>query len=184
MPKNNKPRRGSRAYSPRKRARSETPHVSSWPAGGNGEPTSAGPYLWPAPQKATLQGPPRALAANFVIGTSNKNANLLDAIARYTSIIEKAVAAGSPRATTGTAASPDVVNVTVVVTGHDNGLGPKTDYRCAPCVLYACVFHVCTGAPWFVRLVCAAPRHLTADARLPPCPRLVTCWRWLPPTPS
>ena len=42
MSKNNKPRRGSRAYSPRKRARSETPHVSSWPAGGNGEPQLQG----------------------------------------------------------------------------------------------------------------------------------------------
>ena len=42
MSKNSKPRRGSRAYSPRKRARSETPHVSSWPAGGNGEPQLQG----------------------------------------------------------------------------------------------------------------------------------------------
>ena len=32
MPKHNKPNRGSMAFSPRKRARSETPHVSSWAA--------------------------------------------------------------------------------------------------------------------------------------------------------
>ena len=30
MPKHNKPNRGSMAFSPRKRARSETPHISSW----------------------------------------------------------------------------------------------------------------------------------------------------------
>ena len=32
MPKHNKPNRGSMAFSPRKRARSETPHISSWAA--------------------------------------------------------------------------------------------------------------------------------------------------------
>ena len=32
MPKHNKPNRGSMAFSPRKRARSETPHISSWSA--------------------------------------------------------------------------------------------------------------------------------------------------------
>jgi large subunit ribosomal protein L3 len=34
MPKNHHPRRGSMAYSPRKRARSETPHIKNWPRGG------------------------------------------------------------------------------------------------------------------------------------------------------
>lgn len=93
---------------------------------------TAGPYLWPTPQKVQLQGGPRSLAADFVIGTSNKNANLLDAITRYTGIIKKAVAAGAGAAagTTVATTAPDVVNVTVVVTGHNNGLGPATDYRC------------------------------------------------------
>lgn len=35
MPKNHHPRRGSMAYSPRKRARAETPHIKSWPEGGD-----------------------------------------------------------------------------------------------------------------------------------------------------
>jgi large subunit ribosomal protein L3 len=34
MPKNHHPRRGSMAYSPRKRARAETPHIKHWPNGG------------------------------------------------------------------------------------------------------------------------------------------------------
>jgi len=34
MPKNHHPRRGSMAFSPRKRARAETPHIKSWPLGG------------------------------------------------------------------------------------------------------------------------------------------------------
>ncbi|HHF59034.1 MAG TPA: 50S ribosomal protein L3 [Thermoplasmatales archaeon] len=34
MPKYHRPRRGSLAYSPRKRARSEVPHIKSWPEGG------------------------------------------------------------------------------------------------------------------------------------------------------
>ena len=33
MPKRHHPRRGSMAYSPRKRARQETPHIKSWPEG-------------------------------------------------------------------------------------------------------------------------------------------------------
>jgi large subunit ribosomal protein L3 len=35
MPKRHHPRRGSMGYSPRKRARAETPHIKSWPEGGN-----------------------------------------------------------------------------------------------------------------------------------------------------
>jgi large subunit ribosomal protein L3 len=35
MSKNHHPRRGSMAYSPRKRARAETPHIKSWPNGGD-----------------------------------------------------------------------------------------------------------------------------------------------------
>ena len=35
MPKYHRPRRGSLAYSPRKRARSEVPHIKSWPEGGD-----------------------------------------------------------------------------------------------------------------------------------------------------
>jgi large subunit ribosomal protein L3 len=34
MAKNHHPRRGSMAYSPRKRARSQTPHINRWPKGG------------------------------------------------------------------------------------------------------------------------------------------------------
>ena len=34
MAKNHHPRRGSMAFSPRKRARAETPHIKSWPVGG------------------------------------------------------------------------------------------------------------------------------------------------------
>jgi len=34
MAKNHHPRRGSMAYSPRKRARAETPHIKNWPTGG------------------------------------------------------------------------------------------------------------------------------------------------------
>ena len=33
MPENHHPRRGSMGYSPRKRAKSETPHIKSWPEG-------------------------------------------------------------------------------------------------------------------------------------------------------
>lgn len=35
MPERHHPRRGSMAFSPRKRARAETPHVKSWPEGGD-----------------------------------------------------------------------------------------------------------------------------------------------------
>ncbi|HDO19710.1 MAG TPA: 50S ribosomal protein L3, partial [Thermoplasmatales archaeon] len=35
MPRYHRPRRGSLAYSPRKRARSEVPHIKSWPEGGD-----------------------------------------------------------------------------------------------------------------------------------------------------
>ena len=42
MPKHNKPNRGSMAYSPRKRARSETPHISSWAAADGDEPSILG----------------------------------------------------------------------------------------------------------------------------------------------
>ncbi|MDG6218657.1 MAG: 50S ribosomal protein L3 [Candidatus Thermoplasmatota archaeon] len=35
MPKNHHPRRGSMAYSPRKRARAQTPHITNWPQGGD-----------------------------------------------------------------------------------------------------------------------------------------------------
>ena len=42
MPKHNKPNRGSMAFSPRKRARSETPHVSSWAAVNGDEPKILG----------------------------------------------------------------------------------------------------------------------------------------------
>ena len=35
MPGNHHPRRGSMAYSPRKRARSQTPHIRHWPKGGD-----------------------------------------------------------------------------------------------------------------------------------------------------
>jgi len=42
MPKHNKPNRGSMAFSPRKRARSETPHVSSWAAVDGDEPKILG----------------------------------------------------------------------------------------------------------------------------------------------
>jgi len=42
MPKHNKPNRGSMAFSPRKRARSETPHVSSWAAVEGDEPKILG----------------------------------------------------------------------------------------------------------------------------------------------
>jgi large subunit ribosomal protein L3 len=35
MPKRHHPRRGSMGYSPRKRARAETPHIKSWPEGGD-----------------------------------------------------------------------------------------------------------------------------------------------------
>jgi large subunit ribosomal protein L3 len=35
MPENHHPRRGSMAYSPRKRARSQTPHIRHWPKGGD-----------------------------------------------------------------------------------------------------------------------------------------------------
>ncbi|HEX17533.1 MAG TPA: 50S ribosomal protein L3 [Thermoplasmatales archaeon] len=35
MPRYHRPRRGSLAYSPRKRARSEIPHIKSWPEGGD-----------------------------------------------------------------------------------------------------------------------------------------------------
>jgi large subunit ribosomal protein L3 len=35
MSKNHHPRRGSMAFSPRKRARAETPHIKSWPIGGD-----------------------------------------------------------------------------------------------------------------------------------------------------
>ena len=33
MPERHHPRRGSMGYSPRKRAKSETPHIKSWPEG-------------------------------------------------------------------------------------------------------------------------------------------------------
>ena len=42
MPKHNKPNRGSMAFSPRKRARSETPHISSWAAVDGDEPKILG----------------------------------------------------------------------------------------------------------------------------------------------
>tara|TARA_B100001029_G_scaffold67537_1_gene54931 strand:- start:3287 stop:4297 length:1011 start_codon:yes stop_codon:yes gene_type:complete len=42
MPKHNKPNRGSMAFSPRKRARSETPHISSWAAVEGDEPKILG----------------------------------------------------------------------------------------------------------------------------------------------
>ena len=42
MPKHNKPNRGSMAFSPRKRARSETPHISSWAAAKGEEPKVLG----------------------------------------------------------------------------------------------------------------------------------------------
>ena len=42
MPKHNKPNRGSMAFSPRKRARSETPHVSSWAAVNGDDPKILG----------------------------------------------------------------------------------------------------------------------------------------------
>ena len=42
MPKHNKPNRGSMAYSPRKRARSETPHISSWAAADGDDPSILG----------------------------------------------------------------------------------------------------------------------------------------------
>jgi len=42
MPKHNKPNRGSMAYSPRKRARSETPHISSWAASDSEKPRIQG----------------------------------------------------------------------------------------------------------------------------------------------
>ena len=42
MPKHNKPNRGSMAFSPRKRARSETPHVSSWAAVDGDDPKILG----------------------------------------------------------------------------------------------------------------------------------------------
>ena len=35
MPENHHPRRGSMGFSPRKRAKSETPHIKSWPEGGD-----------------------------------------------------------------------------------------------------------------------------------------------------
>jgi large subunit ribosomal protein L3 len=35
MPERHHPRRGSMGFSPRKRARAETPHIKSWPEGGN-----------------------------------------------------------------------------------------------------------------------------------------------------
>jgi large subunit ribosomal protein L3 len=35
MPENRRPRRGSMGFSPRKRAKAETPHIKSWPAGGD-----------------------------------------------------------------------------------------------------------------------------------------------------
>ena len=35
MPGNHHPRRGSMGYSPRKRARAETPHIKNWPSGGD-----------------------------------------------------------------------------------------------------------------------------------------------------
>ena len=42
MPKHNKPNRGSMAFSPRKRARSETPHITSWAAVEGDEPKILG----------------------------------------------------------------------------------------------------------------------------------------------
>ena len=42
MPKHNKPNRGSMAFSPRKRARSETPHISSWAAVEGNDPKILG----------------------------------------------------------------------------------------------------------------------------------------------
>ncbi len=42
MPRHNKPNRGSMAYSPRKRARSETPHISSWAASDSEKPRIQG----------------------------------------------------------------------------------------------------------------------------------------------
>ncbi|MDC0161459.1 50S ribosomal protein L3 [Marine Group III euryarchaeote] len=42
MPKHNKPNRGSMAFSPRKRARSETPHISSWAAVDGDDPKILG----------------------------------------------------------------------------------------------------------------------------------------------
>jgi large subunit ribosomal protein L3 len=41
MPERHHPRRGSMGYSPRKRARAETPHIKSWPEGG-GKPKIQG----------------------------------------------------------------------------------------------------------------------------------------------
>src|SRR4030043_1402052 len=41
MPDIHHPKRGSRGYSPRKRARAETPHIKSWPEG-NGKPKIQG----------------------------------------------------------------------------------------------------------------------------------------------
>ncbi len=35
MPERHRPKRGSHGYSPRKRARAETPHIKSWPEGGD-----------------------------------------------------------------------------------------------------------------------------------------------------
>ena len=35
MPNKHHPRRGSMGYSPRKRAKAETPHIKSWPEGGD-----------------------------------------------------------------------------------------------------------------------------------------------------
>jgi len=42
MPKHNKPNRGSMAFSPRKRARSETPHISSWAVVNSDDPKILG----------------------------------------------------------------------------------------------------------------------------------------------
>lgn len=91
-----------------------------------GSPTAA--PLWPVSQHISLYGAPRAVASDFKISSYNPNANLVDAMERYESIIQTAIAKGSASKRAAGSAST-LVAMAVVVTGHDGALNQHTDYR-------------------------------------------------------
>ena len=123
------------------------------------------PMLWPVPKSVAVSGPARSFATGFKIASTNKNANLVDAINRYNAIVQKEIAKATPLRLRHAASATSIVNVTVVVTGHDNSLGPNTDYRCA---YYSCDGRVCMPNAFVCALL--VPRRLPGSV-LTPLPR-------------
>jgi len=87
---------------------------------------SASAQLWPAPKSAVLKGPSRPVQSTFFFTSLDLNANLQDAITRYNSLIKLSLTDDDGAVSTSSNA---LINASVIVTGHDNHLGPDTDYR-------------------------------------------------------